>query len=472
MTKTNPVTIAVGILLAASFAFAQKEAPMPKDLPPYGQEKPLPAPNVKSVKLDNGLTLWLVSEPGFPKVAFTMAIRGGLAADPADRPGLSELLCKTVDQGTKTRDAKRIAQELQAAGGDLNADSRKDYIAISTAVLASKLDAAITILSDIAQNASFPDAEVTLAKRNLQDSLRQRESEPSFLASRAIAKVLFGDHPYHVTAPTQESISAATSEDLRHAFTQRFRPDQALLVVVGDFDNAHMVEMAKAKFGTWKAPAEAPLASPARPSQEPQHAVFVVTRPDSVQTTLQLAAFGPLRRDPDYEAAVVANAIYGGTFGSRLTSNIREDKGYTYSPFSSLSAFQVTGVLTTRADVRNAVTGPALNEIQYELNRLATTSPTEPELSQAKRYLVGSQAIRSQARSALSAQLAGIWVDGLPPEEIGIYGQKIAKTTSAEVDAAAKRYFPAHRMTIVAVGEDKVVREALEPLGIPIKTLQ
>jgi predicted Zn-dependent peptidase len=245
--------IAIAILFFVSFSFGQKEVLMPKDLPPYGTEKPLSPPSVNSAKLDNGLTVWLISEPGFPKVAFTVAVQGGFASDPADRPGISELLSKTVDQGTKARTAKQIALELQAAGGDLSASSKKDFIEVSTAI-ASKMDAGITVLSDILQNATFPDAEVTLAKRNLSDSLRQSESEPSFLARRAMAKVLFGDHPYHVTAPTQESVAAATSADLRRIFAKRFRPDQVILVAVGDFDDAKMMEMVKTKFGTWKAP--------------------------------------------------------------------------------------------------------------------------------------------------------------------------------------------------------------------------
>jgi len=312
--------IAIAILFFASLSFAQKEVRMPKDLPPYGAEKPLPVPSVKSAKLDNGLTVWLVSEPGFPKVAFTVAVRGGLAADPADLPGISELLSKTVDQGTKARTAKQIAQDLQTAGGDLSAASRKDFIEVSTAVLASKQDTGITVLSDILQNASFPEAEVTLAKRNLSESLRQRESQPAFLATRAMAKVLFADHPYSVTAPTQESIAAATSADLRRIFAQRFRPDQTILVAVGDFDNAKMMEIAKAKLGSWKAPGDTPPAAPSHPSGTPEHAVFVVTRPGSVQTTLALGTFGPLRGDPDYEAADVANAIYDGTDAVMLSA--------------------------------------------------------------------------------------------------------------------------------------------------------
>jgi zinc protease len=466
------IAIAVAVLFLASSSFAQKEVPMPKDLPPYGTEKPFSPPVVHSARLDNGLTVWLVSEPGFPKVAFTAAIRGGFAADPADRPGISDLLSKTVDQGTKARVARQIAQELQAAGGDLSAASHKDFIEISTAVLASKMDTGISVLSDILQNATFPDAEVALAKRNLSDSLQQSESEPSFLAARAMGKVLFGDHPYHVTSPTQESVAASTPTDLRKIFAQRFRPDQVILVAVGDFDDARMMDTLKLKLGAWKGPTEPPIALPAHPASRPEHAVFVVARPGSVQTTLELGSFGPLRSDPDYPAATVANAIYGGTFSSRLVTNIREDKGYTYSPYSYLGTYQAAGVLITRADVRNEVTSPSLNEINYELNRLATTAPTAEELSKAKRYLVGSEAINLQSRTSVSSELAGLWVDGLPPEQIGIYGQKVAHTTSAEVEAASKKYFPAYHTAIVAVGEEKVVREAMAPLGIPIKTLQ
>ena len=457
------------VLMLVGFIFAQKEVQMPKQLPAFGPERPLQAPAVKVSNLANGMTVWLVAEPGFPKVAYTLAVRGGLAADPADRPGISELLSKTVDQGTRTRNAKQIAEELQSAGGDISVDSAKDSLQVSATVLSSKAGNALTVLADIVQNATFPDAEVTLAKRNLSDSLRQRESESSFLAARAMAKVMFGAHPYHVMAPTQESIAASTSADLRNVYAQRFRPDQAVLIAVGDFENNQMLGLAQAKFGAWKNPAGPALPPVARPTTAAERAVFFVARPDSVQTTLELATFGPLRSDPDYEAAEVANAIYGGTFSSRLVANIREDKGYTYSPFASLNIYRSASLLVTRADVRNEVTGPSLNEINYELNRMATTNPSDEELSKAKRFLVGTEAIQLQARAGVTFELAKLWVDGLPPEEIGIYGQKVSSMTRADVDAAAKKYFPAAQASIVAVGEEKVVREALGVFGIPIK---
>jgi zinc protease len=450
---------------------AQK-TPLPKDLPPYGPEKPLNAPSVKAAKLENGLTVWLVSEPAFPQIALDLAVRGGFAADPADRPGISQLLAATVTQGTATRSAKQIAQEIQAAGGDLSAQPHADSLEVSTTVLSEKADLGMTVLADVVQHASFADSEVTLAKRNAADDLQQRESEPSFLARRAMARVLFGDHPYHVIAPTTESIDASTPADLRKAYAERFRPDQAVLVVVGDFQNDKMMDLIRAKFGVWKLPSEPPLPPVAAVPTEAKHSIFLVPRPGSVQTTLELAAFGPERNAPDYEAAQVVNAIYGGEFGSRLVLNIREDKGYTYSPYSYIQTRSAAGTIISHADVRNAVTGPSFNEITYELNRMATTSPTDEELTTARRYIVGGEAIQLQARSSVASELADNWIDGLPPEEIGIYGEKIDKTTIAEVDAAALKYFPAARTATVVVGEEQVIRKALSPFGLPIQTLK
>jgi predicted Zn-dependent peptidase len=273
-----------------------------------------------------------------------------------------------------------------------------------------------------------------------------------------------------VTSATQESISAATPADLRKIYAERFRPDQALLVAVGDFESDKMLDAVKSRFGDWKAPSTPPVPVPAEPSVTPQHAIYVIPRPDSVQTTLELGAFGPLRSAEDYEAARVATAIYGGTFGSRLVRNIREDKGYTYSPFSVMRNYQAAGTLITQADVRNAVTAPSLNEILYELNRMVTTSPTTEELDTAKRFLVGIEAIQLQARSAVSDELARLWVNGLQPDAIGTYGRKVAATTSQDVDTAAKKYFPAAKTAIIAVGEEKVVRDALSPFGLPLTT--
>src|SRR5581483_8325170 len=156
-------------LVLALPASAQKDKPLPKDLPPFGPEKPFQTPRVQQAKLENGLTVWLVSEPGFPKVSYNVVILGGYAADPKERPGLSDLLAATIDQGTASRNARQIAEQLQDAGGDLSASASRDAFSVSAGVLSSKSSEGLAILADVLQNATFPDSEVALAKRNLLD---------------------------------------------------------------------------------------------------------------------------------------------------------------------------------------------------------------------------------------------------------------------------------------------------------------
>jgi zinc protease len=469
MKRLRFTALILVVLSASLCSFAgEKTQPLPKDLPAYGPTVPFHAPQVEVKKLSNGMTLWLVPRLGFPKVALTLVVRGGMASDPPDLPGLSQLLTATLDEGTKTRNAKQIAEDIQAAGGDLSSEARADAVLVSSDVLAENTAKALSVLADIFQNATFPDSEVDLAKRNAADNLRGQEADPGFLADRLLAREIFGSHPYGIISPTQESITKTQADDLRKIYRQRFRPDQILLVAVGDFPPAGLAADVEKLFGKWQPPSEPPVPPVAKPSEQNPHAVFMVERPDSVQTTFAIAAFGPVQRDPDFAATEVANAIYGGMFGSRLIRNIREDKGYTYSPYAYLQTRSQAGVFQTHADVRNPVTGATLNEIDYELNRMATTSPTEDEVAGARRYLVGLQAIRLQSQGSVARQLATLWSYGLPPEELGLESERIQKVMPQDVEAAGKKYFPASRQTIVAVGEEKVIEGQLAPFGLAI----
>jgi len=456
-------------LAIAPAAGAEKATPLPKELPPYGELKPFAAPQTTAEKLANGLTLWLVPRRGFPKVSYALAVRGGLAADPPDRPGLAQLLTATIDQGTATRTARQIAEELQAAGGDLSANAGSESIVIATSVLASNAQAGLAVLADIARNATFPDDEVALAKSNAASHLQEQESDPSFLAERALAGVLFAQHPYGITSLTQDSIAKATPQELRREYARRFRPDQAILVVVGDFDAVKMTASTESLLGSWAAPSMLPAPAVEKPSLVPPHAVFFVDRPDSVQTTIAVGSLGPTESSPDYPAMQVANALFGGMFGSRLTLNIREDKGYTYTPGSYVVSRRTAGIFQIWAAVRNEVTGATVNEIDYELNRMATTSPSEEELLHAQRYLVGSHAIELQAQDSVGRSLARLWVLGLPPEELGRESERIGKVTIPDVDKAAAEYFPAARQAIVAVGVEKVIKDQLAPFQLEVK---
>lgn len=464
--------IAVWLLLCP-FVQAQKEDPLPKDLPPYGAQTAFQPPEVKASKLGNGLTVWLVSEPGLPLVSFRVVVLGGLAFDPAEQQGISDLIAKALTQGTKTRTARQIAEQIQAVGGDFETGSDRDTLAIATTVLSSKTGVALDILADVLQDASFPDKEIAIVKQNVSDELRSQEAGPTFQANRAIARVLFGSGPYSVIAPTQESLARMTANDLRREYSRRFRPDQTILIAVGDFDVNAMASSVNLALGKWKASAGSTTAaafSVEKPVAFAPRTITFVTRPNSAQITLVLAGFAPQRGEPDYEATVVANTIYGGAFTSRLVLNLREDKGYTYTPGSILSTLRQATYLSSRADVRNAVTGASLNEMLYELNRMATTNPSDEEITRAKRYLLGIEAVLMQSRAQLAVELAALWINGLGPDAIDRYNQRIAATSASDVEAVSKKYFPASRMAIVAVGDETIIRDALRPFGLPLQS--
>ena len=462
----SPFTFVTALVLSAVSALAAEKHALPKDLPVYGDLKSVKAPTVKQITLDNGMTVWLAPSLGFPKVAFTVAVRGGYTGDPKDRPGLADLLAAAVTQGTSHRSAKQLAEDIAAAGGDLNTNATSDSILIETSVLSTKSDAALALLADLMQNAAFADAEVEIAKSNLISSVEANEADPSFLGRRALYRALFGNHPYSVTAPTKDSLIKTTAADLKREYARRFRPERTLLVATGDFTEAAILPAIRSGFGSWKGAGEAGVIDSEKPVANVTKAIVYVPRENSVQTAFLIGTLGPGRKDPEYAATRVADAIYGGMFGSRLVSNIREDKGYTYSPGSNLVAKRQTGVMATRADVRNEVTGASFNEINYELNRMATTMPDEAEIESAKRYLLGSTALRLQSRSAVGRTLANLWIDSLPPEELGLQTEKIAAVKAADVEAAGRKYYPAWRMTVVTVGEEKVIKEQLAPFGL------
>jgi predicted Zn-dependent peptidase len=468
--RSAQILIALAIVLVA--AAADKQPVLPKDLPAYGTTKPLAAPRVAEIKLDNGMTVWLVPQSGYPKVSFAVAVRGGYTADPKDRPGFAELMAAVVTQGTSNRSSKQVAEDLAASGGDLSADSTPDSIVLQVGVLSNKAEVALNVLSDVMQHATFSDQEVAIAKNNLASSLKANEADPSFLGRRALYHALFGQHPYAVTAPTQDSLAKTTPADLRAQYAARFRPDRTLLIAVGDFAEPALTSAIRTSFGNWKTAATAAPIETAKPAPAVSKTIDYVPRAGSVQTTLYLGTLGPTRSAEDYAAARVGMALYGGMFGSRLVNNIREDKGYTYSPGARITLNREAGVVATRADVRNEVTGASFNEITYELNRMATTAPEQEEVDHAKRYLLGSLALSIQSQAGLARQLASLWIDSLPPQELAQQAQKIEKVTPQEVEAAGRKYFPAWRMTVVAVGEEKVIKNELAPFGMEFQQVQ
>jgi predicted Zn-dependent peptidase len=457
------ILLALG-LLAPALLLAAERKPLPKDLPPFGEDKPLPKPALAVSSLPNGLTVWTWPRPGVPRFVAVLAVRGGTAADPKGMEGVAELLADTLKEGTATRTSRRIAEELQSVGGEISATAADDAIYVSVNALASGAAVALDVLADVARAASFPAAEVELAKGNAVQGLLARESTPEFPAQKAFAKAVFGDHPYHVVAPSKETLQAATPEGLRQEFTRRFRPESALLVVVGDVDAAAVSAAVTRSFGPWKGTGEGPAATPAAPPAGARR-MLVVNRPGSVQSTILVGRPAPTVTDPAYFPLLVANTICAGSFTSRLVENIREDKGYTYSPDGSVQTMLKGGVLTVSADVRTEVTGGALLEIFYELDKMGSTLATDEEMSRAKRFQSGLYLLRNQIHGAVARTLASNWAKGLAPEALGEFVTKVNAVTADQVRAVGRTVFASATQTVVAVGDEPKIREELAQFG-------
>jgi len=451
-------------LLTPVLLFAVERKPLPKDLPPFGEDKPLPKPALAVSKLPNGLTLWTWPRPGVPRLAAVLAVRGGTAADPKGMEGIAELLADTLKEGTPTRTSRRIAEELQSVGGEISASAADDAIYVSVSALASGAATALDVLADVARAASFPAPEVELAKGNAVQSLLARESTPDFLAQKAFARAVFGDHPYHIVAPSKEALQAATPDVLRREFARRFRPEDALLVVVGDVDGAAVSAAVNRSFGPWKGTGERPAPTPPPPAAG-ERKLVVVPRPGSVQSTIMVGRPTPAVTEPEYFPLLVGNTICAGSFTSRLVENIREDKGYTYSPGGSVQTMQKGSLLAVSADVRTDVTGGTLLEIFYELDRMGTTLATDEEMSRAKRYQSGLYLLRNQIQGAVARTLASNWVKGLPPEALGEFVTNVNAVTADQVRAVGRTVFPSATQTVVVVGDEPKIREELVPFG-------
>ena len=445
------------VLLAAAVgsgaALAKQPPVMPKGMPAYGPDRPLPAPNIVTEKLPNGLTVWIVRRPGFPKVEATVAVRGGNASDPADLPGVSDVLASALKEGTAKRTSRQIAEQMQAIGGTIDASAGTDAVFIDADALASGAATLVEIMADVAQNPSFPKDEVDLVKANALEDLKEKASRPEYAVEKALYAAVYGEHPYHVTGPTEATVEKVTPELLKADHARRFRPDRALLVVVGAVDPAALEAVIGKAFGGWKATGAAPAEVPAAPPARDARTIVVVDRPGSVQSEIRVGRPTMRPSDPDYHAMVVANTIFGGAFSSRLTDNIREDKGYTYSPGSGNIARQHGGLLRVRAAVRTDVTAGTLLEIFYELDRMGATLPTDEELSRAKRYQTGLYLLTNSLNNAIVRTLATSWVNGLPPTSLAEFVPKVNAVTGADVEAVGRKYMTSLTQT-VAIGGD------------------
>jgi len=421
-----------------------------RPLPDLIPDTKLKLPKQAERKLTSGLTVIAIRRPAVPLVEMRLRVPFGRA--PLAR---ATLLSQALFSGTATMSSIDIAAELQAVGGGLSAGLDPDRLLVTGNSLAAGLDRMLEILAAVLTDPTYPAEEVATERDRLVDHIQVAQSQPAHLARTALLHRMYGRHPYAVQTPEPEQVKGVRPAQLRALHTDRVRPDGAVLVLVGDLNPEKAIDAAEKALGGWIGQSRDGNV-PATPELE-AGPLLLVDRPGAVQSSLRMALPAVSRTDPDYAPLQLANMVFGGYFSSRWVENIREDKGYTYGPHSSIEHFVAGSALVVAAEVATEVTGPAMLETLYELGRIASLPPGEEELEQARRYALGTLRLGMSTQAGL-AGLASMYASfGLRLDYLPEHSAALAAATREQVTEAAARYLaPSQAVTVVLGDADKV----------------
>ena len=453
--QTRHSMLALVLLALAAPAFAQKQTP-----PAGGPPKPFSVPAHETYALLNGMQVTLVPYGNLPKVTASLAIRAGNVNEPAEQHGIAELTGELLREGTTSRSSKQIAGEAAQMGDSLGVNIGEDESSLSMDVLSESAADAVRLIADVAQHPLLPESELPRLKNDMLRQIAIARTIPQQIAQERFRKLLYPDHAYGRVFPSPEVAQKLTIQDARKYYQGNFVAARAHLYLAGRVDTAAVKKAIAETFSGWvKGPA--PLIEVPKP--RPQHVLDVTDRPGAAQSTVWIGLPVPDATSPDNIPLAVTNSLLGGSFGSRITSNIREQKGYTYSPSSQINRRYHDAYWLEAADITTAATGPALKEIFAEIERLQKEAPSAEELQGIQRYLSGIFVIQNSSRQALIGQLRYVDLQGLGDDYLKTYVQKVNAVTPAEVQRITAQYIKPEQMTIVVIGDKAKVTEQLAP---------
>lgn len=426
----------------------------------------LPKPVV--AKLPNGLTLVMLEDDKLPTIAFTMMIRPGQLADPADLPGLASFTAGMLNEGTAKRTSEQIANEVDSIGASLNASSQfgASYSSVNASGLISDSSQILDLMSDIVLHPAFPDSELAKYKQRQQADLEQRLANPGFLAQQAFRRVLYnGEGALSVASATKESIDKVSVADLKKFHDDHYRPGNTILGVTGDFHADDMKAMIGKYFGGWSGAAEPAIKLPGTPKAEAAK-ITLVDRPNSVQTYFIAGDRGIRRTDPEYYALTVMNQVEGGGPQGRLFLDLREEHSLTYGAYSRMNAAEIyPGDWSASSPVRTQVTGDAMERFTYEFKKLNSEPVPESELDEARHAIVAGFALSLEQPAQLLARYLSVEYYPLPKDYWDKYPDHISSIDAAAVQAAAKKFVDMDHLQWIAVGDRKKIQDALAKYG-------
>ncbi len=457
--SSNRIVVRWTLVLLLAVSSTATLAQDTKQVPPVGgTPKDFKLPEKERVALDNGMVLTLVPYGTLPKVTVSARIMVGNLND-GDNTYMADFTADFLQEGTRGRSAETVAQQVAAMGGELNVGVGMDQTNVSTDVLAEFAPKAVELVADVVRNPAFPASELERLRRNRLRELDVALNDPSSMGQAAFRKALYGDHPYGRVLPTAEQLNAYTLDQIKSFHADNFGALRTHLYVVGMFDRDAVVTAVRQHFGDWQRGPES-LAMPPQPAQQRQY-VDMINRANASQSNVWVGLPTVDPSHDDFIALSVTNSLLGGSFGSRITSNIREDKGYTYSPFSQVSTRKSDAYWVQQAAITTDDTASALKEIYYEINRLRDDPPSAEELKGIQNYVAGVFTLQNSSRGGIVGRLNDAEVHGLGDDYLASYVGKVHAITPSQVSQIATRHLRPEDMTVVVVGDRARIGESL-----------
>ena len=449
----------------AAFVAKQKA-----NLPKPGPAVKFSLPSIEKTKLSNGLNVWIVKQNELPIVSMNLVLNAGSMLDSADKTGVAGMTAQLLNQGTATRSAVEIGNQLQSIGASVNAGSGWDQSQVSMQTLTKNLDEALGIYSDVIMNPAFPATELESIRRRSLIGLVQRKSSPAAINSLAFNKVIYGDQPYGRDT-TEGSIKSMTRDDLVNFYKTNYVPNNGTLIVVGDVESKTLMPKLESALGKWK-PGTPAKASAAAQVMQGKPGIYIIDKPAAAQSTIYAGQVGIDRNNPDYYAVQMLNAVLGGSSSGRLFKNLREDKGYTYGAYSSFSIRKGAGPFRAGGDFQTGSTKESVAELLREIGGMRGANPvTQAELDTSKISAINSYPQGFETVGQISGQLSSLVVYGLPDSYFNEYITKINAVTLQDINRVANKYLDPSKMAIVIVGDKAVITPKLKELGMPVMFL-
>ena len=468
MKKAGPKGFAALLFVPALLVAQQNPVTKPPEL---GAVKPLSVPPVVERTLANGMRLLIVEHHELPVADFVLVVKTGSEADPTGREGLATLVSNLLDEGTTSRNALQIADQIAFLGirlstgtGGLNSfDASRVTLHTPTA----QLDSALSLMADVALRPSFPEKELDRLRQERLTTLLQIKDNAPVLADLAFNSILFGEkHAYgRPTLGNDRTVKDITRADVLNFYNTYYKPNNAALVVVGDVKPADIQKQVEKYFGAWQRAAVAPAQIGTSPAAATASTVYLIDKPGAAQSSFRLGTVGVARATQDFFPIQVMNTILGAAFTSRLNQNLRETKGYTYGARSGFDMRQSPGPFIAQAEIVTAKSDSALIEFLKELRGIREPVPTA-ELEKAKKYLQLQLPALFEVPGDIAARLVPIALYSLPLDYFATYSQKIAAVTAADVQRVARQYVRPDQMNIVIVGDLKLIEQSIRNLKL------